>query len=422
MQNYLTQYHFKSYTIRLPLVDKQYENQINLNPSEFADEMTWYFFNFLRKYKGSNWVEIPHFCFLNTFYKVQFIAETDRYSEFKLIEYEKLNRSMFLRLRHTIFNQYNALIGFSEVLNEVEVLDDTDHLLLDRINSNAREMFQNTKMLMEYEEFLDINFELKARQVNVSEYFSSYFRHHNFQNVSLNYDSSGAEVFIDNEAFKTSLDSVFSLYQSVFSSLEGQIKTTETEQLEISFVLDSPEDIDQELAHEVLLLNQFFGNAKSPAFMSYRMFHLSYIRLVAEKLHGKFDIILEENNTNRLCLNWTFPFERGEEEKKKHTEDQNLKNDISWEAPEIKSVPFSSYPRSVRNEILKNFEDVEDAFVLDHWESFADSLEKIGRASEEYSSNELTEIIHDIRQAVTGFDVISLQRIRNKLKHIRELE
>jgi hypothetical protein len=422
MQNYSTQHQLKGHTIRIPFEDFQNEQLINWNISDLNTELFWSFYNFLKLYKELDVRDIPPFCFLNTFYNIELLSKTDDYIEYKLIENKKLNRSMFLRLRHTIFNQYNALIGFSEVLKEVDALDETDHLLLDRINSNAREMFQNSKMLLEYEEFLDIDFELKSRQVDAFAYFSSYFRHHNLNNVRLNYDSTTAKANIDNEAFKTALDKVFSFLQLSFSSLEGEIKTINPEQLEVSFVFNIQDDVDQELAQEIRMFNRFFKDAESPAFMSYRMFHMSYTRLVAEKLHGSFDINLDETKPNKLFVNWTFPFDRGDEEKEKQADDAKLKNDFLEGDREIESVLFSSYPKSMRNEILKKFEDVESAFVLDHWDAFADSLEAIGRASGDYNSSELAKVIQDIRQAVIGFDVISLQRIRNNLKHIRDLE
>ena len=249
MRKYLKQHSLNAFTIQLPrklLIDFQaFFGRENGELNQSEEIIYNRFAKFVLDNQEKGFKKLPVFDFLITFYDVQFLEENEEYLVFKLNLNEALNQSIWLKLKHTVFNQYNALIGFSEVLKEVEVLDDTEKLLIERINVNAREMFLNTKLLMEFEQMKALNFEIDARLEHPIDYLSSFLRHRQDKTelFSFEFNRSGMEnsaINIENANFKTSLNLFFDMLKEMEGLSKGtlQLKTGNIDHLVLEFKIE----------------------------------------------------------------------------------------------------------------------------------------------------------------------------------------
>jgi len=425
MQKYLTQHSFKAFTIQLPR-NFVMENQTTVLMDEeslgSAERVLLNrFTEFIQKNTENGIENLPVFNFLTVFYDVRIEAETNEFVEFKLNLNEALNESMWLRFKHTIFNQYNALIGFSEVLKEVEELDDNDRMIINRINKNAREMFKSTKLLMEYEQLRDYNYELKMRLARPYDYLSSYMLHsqnkEEYAAIELNPEAiENISINIDHEFFKESLDLFFEAFNETvdLSNSKFQIKVEQFCQLRFEFSREAVKETD--LFHEVQSINDFFEKGINMMHFSDRMFHLLFIRLIAEKLGGSFTIAANLSTNQSFLAEWTFPYIKSEFS----VDEFPVSHSPIETAPKIPMIPKVAeiYPEELRNEIANYFSIVNDTFVLDEWKTFADKLDIICVKYKVNGDGALKQITKRIRQAVDSFDVMALRKLREKLKQI----
>lgn len=427
MRKYLTQHYYKAFTIELPKNYKVIRQEFAKQQTGYNTKVEYDFFNhFIFYFQAQNrtdYKHLPLFNYLSTFYNVEIVEESEAAFTIELVLNKTLNKNMWLRLKHAVFNQYNALIGFSEVLKEVEEFDITDKLLIDRINVNAREMFKTTQLLMEFEQLRDFNIELKSRMTPVQEYFSSYFRHRsqNDHPVLLSFEGENNDLLginVDNETFKRSLDLFFDNLNELVDFDGGKVIVTVGEECLIEFESKSSLNNDSEFKNELVLINDFLDKGIDLKHFSNRMFHMIYIRFIAEKLGGKFAIVLDDSSSNKLICSWIFPILENDIHCVKDIDipaegDQSLK-------PSQKSAP--QYAIEIQNEIRKHFKAIDGTFILDEWRFFADKLDVICAQKKQYDLSELKQIILNIRLAVDSFDIAALHLIMNNLRQISKSE
>jgi len=428
MRKYLTQHGLKAFTILLPR-DFNLENQADdLIKNKISIQGNYLLINkftgFVKAIGEENFKDLPTFNFLSTFYDVRFVKETKESFEFDLVLNDTLNRAMWLRFKHTVFNHYNALIGFSDILSEVENLDDTDRLLIQRINKNVREMFINTKLNTEFEQLKDINFDLNPHLVSPLEYLSSFLRHRRdkAENIVFKYNPEQLKNVvsrIDSEYFKTALDLLFdALKESIDLSrakLELQVKDQCVWKLEYF-----GDQLDDEFIYELQLINDFYGQGLDMNHLSRRMFHLIYIRLIVEKLGGEFRVKIDRLPNPQLLVEWFFPYIEYESTFDLNVEDNQSDEDLEKTA--LIPAEVSIYPLELRREIGRYFLNVDGVLVLDDWKNFANKLDLLIIKYRPSEVNELKQIIDNIYAAVKGFDVTALQMIMTKLKQIGKME
>ncbi|MCD6178437.1 MAG: hypothetical protein J7K39_00885 [Bacteroidales bacterium] len=426
MQKYLMQHDLKAFTILLPRNFKVNNQSYNLLEKDFSIRAENVFVNHFAKFIITNDVEnLPVFNFLSVFYNVKLVEETDAILKFNLVLNDSLNKTMWLRLKHTVFNQYNALIGFSDVLTEVEVLDDDDKLLIQRINKNAREMFKNTKLLMEFEQIKDFNFELKSRSVSPQEYVLSYLRHMPdiFESITLKYNSLDFEnitLNIDNECFKTSLDLLFYSLKEIIDLSKINLELELKDYCILRLDYNSDTFNDNEFIYELQLINDFYQGGIDMKHLSSRMFYLIYTRLIVEKLGGEFTITIDKLSNYRLLVEWIFPFIE-----EKNISDSKLEADQSVDKNEKKTLAIENkikYPLELRREIAHHFSVIDGVFVLDDWKAFANRLDILIVKYNPTEVKELKQIVENIYIAVKGFDITALQLIMNKIRQISKME
>ncbi len=429
MQKYLTQHGLKAFTILLPRsldIVSQNDTLLENNFSFSATSMLLNrFANFIKSNNDSSLDHLPTFNFLTVFYNVHFVEEADELLKFYLVLNEPLNKTMWRRLKHTIFNQYNALIGFSDILKEVEELDDTDKLLIQRVNTNVREMFENTKLFMEFEQFKDFNFELKSRLVSPLEYLSSYLRHRRDkeENIAFKYNPESLKniaLNIDNENFKSSLDLLFDALKEIIDLSKASLELQVADHCLWRLEYNADTFDDAEFVYEIQLINDFYNQGIDMKHLSNRMFHLIYIRLIVEKLGGEFKMMINDTSMPSLVVEWIFPF----------TEYENL-NDLNIEPEQLREElgkkdetydEQKNYPLELRREIARHFSNVDGVFVLDDWKLFANKLDILIVKYKASEVRELKQIIDTIYTAVKGFDITTLQLIMNKLKQISKMK
>ncbi len=426
MRKYLTQHSFNAFTICLSrefVIDNNTSVSLEKHNILDGDKILFNrFANFIQANSEKGLDNLPLFNFLTTFYNVKFIQESDGLYEFKLILNENLNQSVSSRLKHTIFNQYNALIGFSEVLKEVEELDDTDRLVIERINQNARDLFKSIKLQSDFEQIKDYNFILDSRLAPPIEYLQSYLRHRqNKKDLVFEYNASeleNVELNIDTEYFKISLDLFFNIFNEIVDLPKGNLK------LEINqncyFIYESGKDSvkDDDIIREIKLFNDFFEQGINIKDINNRVFNILFIRMIAEKLGGEFSLKLNSSADLGIVAKWAFPFVFTESQ----TSSNIANNAINNIDENIKSQDAKEkLPIELRNEIAEHFSKVEGTFVLDDWKAFADKLHIICLNYNDFDVNELKEIVQNIIIAIETFDVTALQRIMAKLKHISKI-
>lgn len=429
MRKYLTQHGLKAFTILLPRNSDVNSQNDNLLEHDFSiramDMFVSHFANFIKTNSRNNFENLPSFNFLTIFYDVEFIEETDEVFEFHLILNEPLNKTMWFRLKHTVFNHYNALIGFSDILNEVEDLDDTDRLLIQLINKNAREMFRTTKLLMEFEQLKDFNFELKSHLVSPVEYLSSFLSHRRDkeEDIAFKYNTeafNNIALNIDNEFFKISLVLLFDILKEIVDLSKATLKLQVEDSCIWRFEYNEPLFEDKEFVYELQMINDFYGRGINMNHLSIRMFHLIYIRLIVEKLGGEFMMTVNESSSPTLLVEWIFPFVEQE-----YPDDLNIEADHSTKDIEKKTVIHKEktiYPLELRREIGMHFSIVDGTFVLDDWKLFANKLDILILKYKASEVRELKQVIESIYAAIKGFDVTALQLIMNKLKQISKME
>lgn len=427
MRKYLMQHSLKAFTILLPRNFEVKSQRGNLLENDFStpagDIFVKHFANFIKTTNSLD--NLPSFNFLATFYDVEFVEETEELFKFHLVLNETLNKSIWLRLKHLVFNQYNVLIGFSDVLKEVETLDDTDRLLIQRINSNARDMYKNTKLLMEFEELKFFNFELKSGFASPIEYLLLYLRNRRDKEeiISFKYNLSefkNVTLNIDNEYFKTSLNLLFDLLKETvdLSNLSFQLQVGN--ECVWSLEYENGTFDNAEFINDLQAINDFYGRGIDITHLNSRMFHLLYIRLIVEKLGGEFKMVVNEFPNSRLLVEWIFPIF-----KKKTKNTLNIEKDQVIKKIEKTSVintHTEMYPIELRREIAHYFLKVDGAFVLDDWKVFADKLDNVIVNYKASNVRELKQIVENIRSAVSGFDITALQLIMTKLYHISKTE
>lgn len=420
MLNNLKQHRFNAFTIQILLSNINQEKAIRNEKSVAAkaDEILLNRFeNFLRLNKNNGWKDLPKFDFLTQIYKVHFNREVDDFLEFDLISEEKLNKDVFVRLKHTLFNQYNAIIGFSGVLSEADSFDETERLLIERIGFNARELFKNTKLLMEFKEFGHFDFLPKSNLINPLEFIADYFRHHpKEQEVFqiLHSDTKLSEIAIncDNDYFKTSFDLFFYIVNQYPKDSNSILKVSCDENSHFEFEISYSETNVDELFFEINEYNAFFNHALDIKHYTFHSFYLFYIRAIAEKLGGTFRIAPNSKKEKTIVAEWIFPYqfaENGSYLSATKTEIQNVSKS---------KLDFDLIPKTIRNKIKDAFAQVEGVYILDDWKQFSLHLQQIVAKHKLSELAELTNIISEINLAVETFDIFGLQQIAAKFKAI----
>jgi hypothetical protein len=429
MQKYLTQHSLNAFTIKLPR-NLKLNNQslISLKDSYLLkpDELLLnHFASFIQSHYKKKFNDLPIFNFLITFYNVRFIKEIDELFVFNLNLNETLNQNILLRLKHTLFNQYNSLIGFSDVLQDVEVLDDNDRLLIKRINHNAREMFKNTKLLMEFEQLKNFNFELEYQMSQPFNYLSSFlnYRKDIAENISFDFNHAEIEnivINIENPYFKTSLNLFFDLINEMGDFSDAKLRLDVKNNCHIRFEYKYNAINNGEFINEIQSFNDFFYKGINITNTSNHIFYLLYIKLIAEKLGGEFKFEISGAPDFILLAEWIFPFVKTDMPQDVSIDSNHISN--SHGSNLMPSRVTELYPNELRIEIANHFSKVEGNFVLDEWKILADKLDDICLKYKINNLSELIQIAKDIRVAVDGFDVKALQSIMNRIRQICNIE
>lgn len=425
MQKYLTQHSLNAFTIQLPskvVSDIQGDLFIDKEPKTSPQSMLFgHFIKFLHIHRDKRFEHLPKFNFLSIFYDVQVSARSNEFVEFELILNKEMNKSMWLRLKHAIFNQYNALIGFSEVLKEVEELDDTDRLLIQKININARDIYKSTRLLMEFERLKDWDFELKIRLAPPHEFLTAYLNHRKAQAENILIDSIPTELIncavnMDHEFYRTSLDLLLDIITEFFDLEDIKFYLKVEKFCQFRLECDFETISDPVFFQELQSVNEFFDQGTDLIHINNRMFHLLYIRLVAEKLGGSFRIDVSTDSNKILSSEWIFPLVEYEFSTQEYTESSWPQKSIpdKSEESEIKE----SYSAELRSEVLHFFSYVNGNFVLDEWKTIADNLDLLCMKYNVDKNSSLRQIIQKIRDAVDSFDIMELKRLGKKIKQI----
>jgi len=426
MRKYLTRNSDNAFTILVPRNTKTAESVFSWSESDYLSQSDRLFLKRFEKYYLANskndFAQWPVFNWLAIFYNVSFVKETEEFVELNLMFNETLNKNIWLRLRHAIFNQYNALIGFSEVLKDVEELEDADRLMIERINFNARDLFNNSKLLMEFEQLKAFSFELETRMAQPLDHFSSFISQSNElqEKITFEYDnaeSENLEINIESPYFKTSLNLLFNILKEVGDLSNVYLKFNVKRLFHISIEFRNTEIKNDEYLLEIRELNDFFNLGIDLKPITLRVFHLMYIRLVAEKLGGAFNIHIDESAECQFSAEWIFPFVEAKEPNASKMVVENSKKKKS-----IPSIAKQKYSKEMKKELADNFIKVEETYLLDDWRTFADLLDMICIKYKVIEKRELEQITHTIRAATDAFDIKALQSIKLKIKQIVETE
>ena len=423
MRKYLIQYSLNAFSIRLSsdwiANAKSSTFELNIKKLDADQALIERFVSFVKKNSNNKFRNLPAFNYLTIWYNVEFVLENEGFIEFQLVLNKGLNKSIWLRIKHDIFNQYNALIGFSEVLKEIEVMEESDRLLIQRLNANARDVFSTTKLLMDYEQLKDFDFEMKAQFVEPIDYFLSYLRHRSeYENkIQFKYkeiDIKSVAINIYSEFFKTSIDLFFNL---IFDQLDAKNLKFEIflkEKCHLHFELNAGEFANIEFIHELDQIYNYFRMEQEIDSLSFRMFFVFYIRLIAEKLGGDFNFQFYPD-TKLLKADWAFPFvieyEKGVAEITANLENPKSRFNTNNEF----QIGFST---DIQNEIASYFSKIEGVYILDDWTVFADNLETICQNKNSDEFIELRKYIFLIRKSVESFDITTLQQLMKKFKEI----
>jgi|GEM_PF-4584015 len=417
MRNYLTQNSIKPFTLELNSIKTGDKLVIEIPHSKAlgspADKFLYRFASFLQ---SCDFEKIPVFNYLGMNYRARLVGIQAGRASFELVQNPEDNASVWLQLKHTVFNHFNGLIGFSEVLKEVEEFDETDRLLIDRINFNARDLFKNIKLLMEYEQFKDFAYEVISHTVQPAEFLASYFRHNadKVDQIKLNVSKGeGQPVFLplENEHFKSALDLFFIIIRPF---VQPSCAFTLQKQRSCLFLLELRNvDNQEDFVREIDALNRFFSQAEIPDHMSMRMFHLLYIKIITEKLGGAFSMC--KKSDNRASFTWDFPITvagaaQQNKQKEEATPNTPLKEAVTEEPLRV--------PHEFRQQIADLFAKVEGVYVLDDWQLFARDLEKLIRNNPKTDWEQLKSQIVLMYQAINSFDISVLQNIASRFRQM----
>lgn len=427
MRKYLTQHSLKAFTIKVPqdLISAD-QHKLALKKIDLAaNEVLLFnrFVSFIVKNRQKNWSTLPVFYFLFTFYDIHFVKETKAYLEFDLILNNTLNQNILPKLRHALFNQYNALIGFTEVLNEEENLDDTSKLMLDRVSYNARMLYRNTQLIIEFEQLKEQDMELKSDWVEPVDFINSFLEHRKNKQlkVDLQFDeTTGAAVNIENKPIRTALSWFFDTLNNLGESSLVKCKIAYNSACEIRFEYADKALVTSELTGEIDQYHRFINFGEMASQINHRIFMLLYSRLVADKLGADFEIETSASPPFNLIAKWRFPIRKIESTSisiKDETK-ENKQGDIS----EKQEEQNMEYPLAVREELHDLFLNVKDTFILDEWTSFANKLNRFCLKHQKSNMQFLQQIEQDIRLAIVGFDITSLQQISRKIEQISKSE
>lgn len=426
MRKYLTWNSHNAFTILVPRDITNAEQVFCWTESDFFSQSERNLLKRFGKYYLANlkkdFAQWPVFNWLTIFYDVCFVQKTEEFVEFKLMFNETLNKNIWLRLKHALFNQYNALMGFSEVLKDIEELDDNDRLILERINFNARDLFNNSKLLMEFEQLKAYNFEPESQMAQALDYFLSFKSRRNElqEKITFEYDSAKSEnleINIENSYFTTSLNLLFNILKELGDLSNVYLKLNMDRHFHISVEYRSTEIKDAEYLIEIQELNNFFNLGIDLKPITLRVFHLMYIRLVAEKLGGEFNIDIDKSTDCLFSAEWIFPFVEAKEPKTSKMEAEYPKTKKS-----SSPIAKQKYSDEMKKEVADNFIKVEETYLLDDWRIFADLLDMICIKYKVIEKRELKQIAHTIRTAIDAFDIKTLQSIKLKIKQIVETE
>lgn len=421
MQNYFMQIDFNTITITIQkafIVDKQFTFNDLGDDCEISEHILLFrFINFLRRNKSEDFDKLPGFNHLTLWYNVIYLDETENQFQFKLVYNEKLNKNILLQLKHDIYNLYNTLIGFSEVLKETESFDENDYLILNRLNANARDLYTETKILMEFELLKELDFNISKSFVKANDFILSYFNHHTEYGkriVLIQHENPHEELFlnINHEYFKTSFDlfvnTIFNLFDAVNVVLDVYLKG----HIHIEFKFEKGELAENDIIYEISQLNNFFNLETPVKSLQFRLFHFFYIHIVAQKLGGEFNLSYSEENGNYEAI-WILPFDSGVniDNSTLSNVDISLKDSISEEVQE-ELLPSEE----LKHEIAKLFSKLESVYILDEWIKFANNLESLGRKKYREDDEYIAAFIKKIRQGVELFDIKALQLIMKNHK------
>lgn len=341
--------------------------------------------------------------------------------EFDLIYNISLNQNILPKLRHALFNQYNALIGFTEVLSEEENSDETSKFLLDRVTYNARRLYQNTQLIIEFEQLISWDFQLKSEWVEPVDFVISLLEHRKNKKAALEIDlqyeeSMTYEINIENKPFRTALNWFLDTLseEDELSSITGKINVGDFCVIEFECVHDKP--VMGDFVGEINQFNRFINSGEMASQINHRIFMLLYLHLVAEKLGGEFEIETGASASFYLLAKWRFPVRNLASTRLISREENKTEKEIA--ATEKQAEKNFEWPSAIREELDALYLQVKDTFILDEWASFADKLNQLCIKHQKYDMQFVNQIVQDIRMAIVGFDIISLQKISRKIEQI----
>lgn len=417
MRNYLTQNSIKPFTLELNSIKTGDKIGVEVpHDKALGTPADKFLYRFARFVQSCDFEKIPVFNYLGINYRARLVNIQADGASFEFVQKPEDNASVWLQLKHTVFNHFNGLIGFSEVLKEVEEFDETDRLLIDRINFNAHDLFKNIKLLMEYEQFMDFTYEVVSHAVQPEEFLASYFRHNadKVDQIKLNVPKGeGKSVFLplENEHFKSALDLFFAI---IHPFVQPSCVFTLQRQSSCLFLLELGNvDNQEDFVREIDALNGFFNQAEIPGHMSMRMFHLLYIKIIIEKLGGTFSMC--KKSENRIRFTWDFPIAiAGAAQQNK------LKEDTTPATPLKEAVTEDplTVPHEFRQQIADLFAKVEGVYVLDDWQLFARDLEKLVLNNPTTDWKPLKAQIALMYQAINSFDISALQNIDSRFRQM----
>ena len=419
MRKYLTQHLLKVYTLHLPkhaLLNGELGVE---NNEEYAVGVERQLINriikFLQPHSENDYKRLPRFNFLANFYELVVVESNKDEIILDLYLDKNLNKSIWLRLKHTIFNQYNTLIGFSEILKDVEDIEDSERFLISKFNENARDLFSNTKLLMEFEQLRDLDFEIVTNLIEPLEFLSSYLTHRNNGKSSIltDYDKhelNGVGLKIGHELFKNTLNILLDNVEDAIGFNQAKFQIKVKEKCHFVFESDIIAQNEFDLKGEIETFDDFYIRGKDISYTSERVFKLFYIRLIAEKLGGEFNICIEQDPAMKLTAEWIFPIVKTEKIKIESVENNLL------EIKETESKPHEfHYSNGMIEELKIDFSAVKGSFVLDDWSEFADKLYRIRIKNSHIEGHELKDIEGGIRNAIDKFDVTALKKIASRI-------
>jgi len=328
----------------------------------------------------------------------------------------KTFQQSFLWLKHDLLNILNPIMGFSDILMEMDHIAPESLELIEKINHNSRRIYHQINQISLLQSMASNNFEINAEEYNINIFFQELVDklviNNNIEphNIHLQICKNSVHVNIANHEFRTVLENqliIFSKWQEAphinidCSVFQRKIK------IEIRFENCK---IPNNKLGDITKVDLFVSTCKNIDKLQNEGFNYLMLSHIVDLLSGNIQFVYNEDQASILQIIFPISKLNNGENHVNPLMKTNLQN-TTFTNEDVKI----DLPPSMEKELKQICKHFDGLLILDEWEELANKIEKINSP---FQILEIQQIVDEIRIAIRTYHVEKLKKIHQNCKFI----